>query len=398
MMKQSHREKAAVTRGSGSDALLGQLLIDARNAEPRTVDRMRRLVEIESPSQDKAAVNRVSACVGDWCLAMGARLKMHRHRDFGDSLEARFGPARSRKKPILLLGHLDTVWDIGALDSMPWQADQQRISGPGVLDMKGGVAMALSAIELLLQHQVLDRPVVLLLHADEEVGSPASRPLTERIAPRCEAVYVLEPGQGDDGAYKTARKGVGLYHLTVRGVAAHSGVDFAHGHSAILELARQLDAIAGMTDAPRGLTVNPGVIGGGTRSNVVAAEAWAEIDVRIAQSRDAARIERKLRALRPRDPACNLSITGAINRPPMERTRAVAALFHNARSLAERMELPALQEASTGGGSDGNFTAALGVPTLDGMGAVGSGAHATHEHLRRAFLAPRTALLAAMLL
>ena len=388
----------ASLRSLEGDVLLRQLLADAQGAETLMIDRIRNLVEMESPSQDKAAVDRVTKLVAVWCRGLGGRVEFHRHFGFGDSLEARFGPVRSTQKPVLLLGHLDTVWDVGTIASMPWQADGERISGPGVLDMKAGVVMAFTSIELLLKRRLLDRPVVLLLHADEEVGSPVSRPLTEQTAKRCDAVYVLEPGQGEAGAYKTARKGVGLYRLAVKGVAAHSGVDFERGHSAILELGRHLEAIAAMTHTQRELTVNPGVIGGGTRSNVIAAEAWAEIDVRIARTRDAGVIERKLRGLRPRDPACGLSLSGGINRPPMERTRAIGALFKRAQSLAARMDGSTLTEASTGGGSDGNFTAALGVPTLDGMGAVGSGAHATHEHLLRSYLAPRTALLAAMLL
>ncbi len=279
---------------------------------------------------------------------------------------------------------------------MPFCETNKKIAGPGVLDMKGGVAVALTAIELLLNVGALPQPVLLLLHGDEEIGSPASRSVTEAVAKKCRAVFVLEPGQGLGGAYKTARKGVGHYRLQVEGVASHSGVDFESGHSAVLELARQLERIAGMTDLARGLTVNPGVIGGGTLSNVIAAEAWAEIDVRVTQQRDVRRIERQLRDLRAFDKACRLTLTGGLNRPPMQRSRAIASLFRQAQSLAAQFDLK-LEEAATGGGSDGNFTAALGVPTLDGMGAVGEGAHASHEHLLRAHLAPRTALLAAML-
>ena len=378
-------------------ALLDRIYGEARNTEGRLLDRTRQLVEMESPSQDKAAVDRVTEHVREWCAELGGRVTLHRQKDFGNSLEVRFGPARSSVRPVLLLGHLDTVWDVGTLARMPWRVDGDQISGPGVLDMKAGVVMAITAVELLLSLKAITRPIILLLHADEEVGSPVSRPLTEKTAQRCEAVYVLEPGQGIVGAYKTARKGVGHYRLEVTGVASHSGVDFERGHSAILELGRQLGTIATFSDPGLGLTVNPGVIGGGTRSNVVAAQAWAEIDVRIARSRDAATIERRLHALRASDSACHLRITGGINRPPMERTPEIAALYRRARDLASRMDGTTLEEASTGGASDGNFTAALGVPTLDGMGAVGAGAHAADEHLLRQHLAPRTALLAAML-
>jgi len=238
--------------------------------------------------------------------------------------------------------------------------------------------------------------VILLLTGDEEVGSAASRPIVEKLARDCAAVFVLEPAQGLAGAYKTARKGVGSYRLQVRGVAAHAGVDFERGHSAIHELAWQLEKIRGFTELDRGLTVNAGVIRGGTRTNVIAAEAEAEVDVRIARLKDAARIERKFRSLRVRDGGCVLHVEGGINRPPMERSRGTVALFRRAATLAEGLGF-SLTEAATGGGSDGNFTAALGVPTLDGMGAVGEGAHASHESVVVKELVPRTALLAEMI-
>jgi glutamate carboxypeptidase len=210
-------------------------------------------------------------------------------------------------------------------------------------------------------------------------------------------VYVLEPAQGDAGAYKTARKAVGLYRLAVKGVASHSGVDFEKGHSAIVELARQIEALHQITDLSKGITVNPGVIGGGSCSNVIAAEAWTEIDVRIARKRDIARVDRTLRSLIPFDRACILTMTGGMNRPPMERSKGTVALFRRAQTFASSMSIT-LEEAATGGASDGNLTAAQGIPTLDGMGAVGAGAHAPHEHLARRHVLPRTALLAAMLL
>jgi len=238
----------------------------------------------------------------------------------------------------------------------------------------------------------------MLLHGDEEIGSPASRTLTEKVAAHCRAVYVLEPGQGARGDYKTARKGVSCYKLQVSGVGAHAGVDFDAGHSAVLELGRQLSALEALSNPARGLTVNPGVIGGGTVANIVATEAWAEIDVRFTSMPDAMRIERRLRSLKAKDKACAVAVTGGMNRPPMVRTLEIATLFKRACRYATAMGAGPLAEAATGGGSDGNFTAALGIPTLDGMGAVGAGAHTSHEHMRRSYLAPRTALLAAMLL
>jgi glutamate carboxypeptidase len=356
-------------------------------------DTLRELVEQESPSEDRSGVNAAAALIEYWAQPLGARIKRHRQREFGDVLELRFGPSRSSRKPVLLLGHLDTVWPIGTLKRMPWREADGRYWGPGVLDMKAGVVMALAALRVL--HEIkANRPVILLLNSDEEVGSPISRPITERLALQSSAVCVLEPAQGL--AYKTARKGVGQYHLQVTGVGAHSGVDFERGHSAVLELAKLVQTISNFTNLARKLTVNCGVIAGGTRSNVVASSAYAEVDVRIAKASDAAYVERLFRSLKVSDPKCKLTITGGINRPPMERKPGTIALFKKARSLAAELGFT-LEEAATGGGSDGNFTAALGVPTLDGMGAVGEGAHAAHESVLIEHLVPRTALLAAMI-
>jgi glutamate carboxypeptidase len=357
------------------------------------VQTLRALVEAESPSDDKAAVDRVVGLTAGFAEACCGRVKLHKQKHFGDVLEVRFGPARSRRKPILLLGHLDTVWPLGTLKTMPWRQAGGRFYGPGVLDMKAGVVMALAGARALAQLGI-SRPVTLLLNSDEEVGSHVSRPITERLALASSAVLVLEPAQGL--ACKTARKGVGDYHLHVTGVAAHSGVDFERGHSAILELARLLQTVAGFTDLRAGRTVNPGVISGGTRSNVIAEHAYADVDVRIAKASDASKVEKLFRGLRCADPACKLEVTGGLNRPPMERKPGTAALYKQARKLAAELGFT-LDEAATGGGSDGNFTAALGVPTLDGLGAVGEGAHAAHESVVVEHLVPRTALLAALL-
>jgi glutamate carboxypeptidase len=354
---------------------------------------LRELVRIESPSDDRDSVNRATGFVVDQAAALGGRARFHRQKRFGDIAEIRFGPLRSRHKPILLLGHLDTVWPLGTLQKMPWSEREGRFYGPGVLDMKAGVVMALAAIRSLGPGD-LKRPVTLLLNSDEEVGSPVSRPITVKLALASSAVLVLEPAQGL--ACKTARKGIADYHLHVTGVAAHSGVDFARGHSAILEMARLLQAVAGFTDLKLGRTVNPGVVSGGTRSNVVAQDAYAEVDVRVARTSDAARVDKLFRGLRCADPHCKLDVTGGMNRPPMERKPGTVALYKQARKLAAELGFE-LAEASTGGGSDGNFTAALGVPTLDGLGAVGEGAHAAHESIVIEHLVPRTALLAAMI-
>jgi glutamate carboxypeptidase len=349
------------------------------------------LVVQESPSDDRSAVNTAIHLLERWALELDGAAKRHKQRDFGDVLELRFG--RSRQKPVLLLGHLDTVWPVGTLQTMPWREAKGRYWGPGVLDMKAGIVMALAAVKSLQEFQ-LSRHVILLLNSEEEVGSPVSRGITEKIALESAAVFVLEPAQGL--AYKTARKGVGQYNVQVTGVGAHSGVDFERGHSAVLELAKQVQAISNFTNLERKLTVNCGVFAGGTRSNVVPSEAHAEIDVRIAKASDAAHVEKLFRRLKVSDPQCKLTITGGINRPPMERKPGTVALFKKARALAAELGF-VLDEAATGGGSDGNFTAALGVPTLDGMGAVGEGAHAPHESVLVEHLVPRTALLAAMI-
>jgi glutamate carboxypeptidase len=369
------------------------ILNTVKNQERWIEDTLRTLVQQESPSEDPQAVNAAADLVEQWGKALGARFKRHKQRQFGDILALHFGPSRSRQKPVLLLGHLDTVWPLGTLKAMPWRKAEGRLWGPGVLDMKAGVVMALAALNALQQLK-LARTVTLLLNSDEEVGSTISRPITEKLAKNSAAVLVLEPAQGL--AYKTARKGVGQYNVQVTGVGAHSGVDFERGHSAILELTKLVQTISGFTDLRRKLTVNCGVIAGGTRSNVVPSHASAEVDVRIAKAGDAAYVDRLFRKLKVSNPHCKFTITGGINRPPMERKPGTIALFKKAQALAAELGFP-LEEASTGGGSDGNFTAALGVPTLDGMGAVGDGAHAAHESVVIEHLVPRTALLAAMI-
>jgi glutamate carboxypeptidase len=366
------------------------------NRQSQMLKMLGELVRLESPTEDPAAVNRCVALLEGWIKASGGKSRRSTQKAAGDLLVGRFGPVRSATKPLMLLGHLDTVWPLGTLRKMPFRLGEGRAWGPGVLDMKAGVVMALSALSILQEAGQLSRPVMLLLNSDEETGSEHSRALTESLAKQCGAVFVLEPAQGVPGAYKTARKGVANYRLQVHGVAAHSGVDFGQGHSAVLELGRQIERASAFTNPARGITVNAGVIGGGTRSNVVPAEAWAEFDVRIAKAVDAQRIDRRFRTLRAVDRQCRLEVSGGLNRPPMERTSGTVTLFRRAATMAAGLGFQ-LQEAATGGGSDGNFTSALGIPTLDGMGAVGEGAHAQHESILLDALVPRTALLAAMI-
>jgi len=371
------------------------LLAGARRKQKQILELTQELVLAESPSDDKAAVDACMALAASRASQIGGRVKLHKQKEFGDVVEVRFGP-KSRTGAtgrVLLLGHLDTVWPKGTLREMPCRIGEGRLRGPGTLDMKAGVAMVLTAIEMLAEADLLNREIVLLLNSDEEVGSPVSRPITERLAQECAAVFVMEPGQGP--AYKTARKGTGNWRIDIKGVAAHAGVDFERGASAIREMSRVVECVSGWTDLKRGLTVTVGVAGGGTKTNVVPAEAWAEVDVRIARAADGLRIERKFSGLRSTDKSCSLTVTGGINRPPMQRTRGTVRLFQKARALAAEIGI-VLDEASTGGASDGNFTSALGVPTLDGMGAVGEGAHARHESVLIESLAPRCALLAGM--
>jgi len=354
---------------------------------------IRQFVECESPSDDREAVNRFVELVADMVSPL-ARVRTHPGGKFGRHLVCEFHlPGKRKSGQILALGHSDTVWPNGTLRSMPFREADGRLWGPGVLDMKSGVAFFIFAMKTLRDLEVpVASKVVMQLNADEEVGSESSRPLTEKNAAGSKAVLVLEPGTGLTGKLKTARKGVGSYTVRVRGRASHAGVDFEAGASAILELARQIDRIAGFTNLKRGLTVNPGVVSGGTRSNVVAAEASADVDIRVTRLKDAPALDRKFRALRPIDRRCAIEVAGGLNRPPMERSAGVVKMLRIAQSLGREMGLQ-VEESSTGGGSDGNFTAALGVPTLDGLGGVGEGAHAANESILTDRIADRTALL-----
>ncbi len=357
---------------------------------------LKQAVEIESPSDNKAALDRCGEFLAAEFERLGGKITRYPEKEAGDHLKADF-PGRPGSKPLLLLGHFDTVWPMGTLVGMPFRVEHGRVRGPGVLDMKAGIVMMMFALRALrsLNHAA-HRTVTVLLDTDEEVGSATGRPLVETTAKECEAVLVLEPAQGTSGCLKTSRKGVGHYTIQVRGRAAHAGVDFEKGRSAIVELSRQILEVTKFTDPGRGITVNPGVIQGGTRTNVVAAEASVEVDVRIARAADAHQLEQKFAALRPFDPDCSLKVSGGINRPPMERTAGTVRLFHVAQQQAKKLGM-AVEEAATGGGSDGNFTSALGLPTLDGLGGVGEGAHATSESIVLEELPRRTALLASLI-
>lgn len=374
------------------------VLAYAQSKQADIIDFIRELVECESPSDDPAAVNRFGELFADRVSDIASNAKFFSGgKTYGKHLRVEFrlpGKVKRGAGQILGLGHSDTVYPLGTLQSTPFRADADALWGPGVIDMKGGLAFFVFAMRALRDLDIpVSRKVVLQLNSDEEVGSESSRPLTEEAARKSEAVLVLEPGTGADGKLKTARKGVGDYLVTVRGKAAHAGVDFTAGASAIVEAARQIAKIAEFTDLAKGTTVNPGVIHGGTRTNVIADLATIEVDMRIAKLSEAAKLDKKFQSLKPVDKRCTIEVSGGLNRPPMERSKGIVALFQKARALGRDLGVN-VEESSTGGGSDGNFTAALGIPTLDGIGAVGLGAHTPHEHLFTNRIADRTALLA----
>jgi len=359
-----------------------------------------RFVRIESSSYDRAGVNQlVAALASEWKKrdARVERVRPAKAHGRGDLLRCELRPGRGAPGgQILVLGHTDTVYERGTLAGMPFRVSGGRAFGPGTLDMKAGLVIALSAVDALHALRVAPRRrVVFLWTPDEEIGSEASRPAIEREARRSAAVLVLEPGTGTRGKLKTARKGVGEFTIEVTGRAAHAGVNPEDGVNAVHELALQIARVAGFGEPRRGITVNADVVEGGTRTNVIAERARARVDVRCARAADIPRLEARFRRLRPILPGAKIRVTGGIDRPPMER-RMAERLFEQAQALGREMGL-GIEESSTGGGSDGNFTAALGVPTLDGLGAAGAGAHTPGEYILTRSLPERAALLAALI-
>lgn len=351
-------------------------------------------VERETPTTDPAAVNGLMDLAERGLAEAGAALTRIPGRDgFGDNLVAR-GPGEG--KPILMAGHLDTVWSHGTLRAMPFRVEGEQAHGPGIYDMKAGSFLGFNALRSILAQKVRTRrPVVLLLTPDEEVGSPTSRDLIEREGAAAECVLILEPA-GAGGACVTARKGVGRFTVSVAGVGAHAGGSFTEGASAVVELARQIERIHAMVDLDAGITLNVAPVWGGSRPNVIAPEAGCEVDLRVPTVEAGVRMEAALLGLQPFDPRCRVGVTGGMNRPPMAETPAILALHEKAQAAAGAAGF-ALPRQHRGGGSDGNFTAAIGVPTLDGLGCPGAGAHASHEHILWRSLAPRAAMLAELL-
>jgi glutamate carboxypeptidase len=373
--------------------MLSDLVAYCSSQRDWLLDFIEALVAIESPSDDPAAVNRCGAELESRLSALGASTLRVSSASAGDHLRASFGTGG---RQILLLGHFDTVWPIGQLRQMPLKREGGRLHGPGSFDMKAGIGLAALATRAVLEHAPLTGTrIVMLWTTDEEIGSTTSRAMIETEARQSDAVLVLEPSL-PGGALKTSRKGVGQFEIVVRGISAHAGLDPGKGVSAIHELARQVLAIEQLQDLDRGVSVNVGVVQGGSRTNVVAVEARATVDARAITIADATAITKTMKSLAPVLTGASIEVTGGFDRPPLERSAGVAKLYEMAQGVAREMGI-GLNEGSAGGGSDGNFTAALGVPTLDGLGAVGDGAHAIHEHVEIDALAPRAALIAGLL-
>lgn len=355
------------------------------------VDTTSALAGLESPTPDKTAVDRCGAELITRLTAIGVDVEPIRQRVAGDHIRATIGAGPSQ---LLMLGHFDTVWPVGQVEKMPIVTESGRLRGPGVYDMKAGIAIAMLAIRALKSQDSLPkRRITILLTSDEEVGSGTSRALVEEEARRSEAVLVLEPSL-PGGAVKTSRKGAGEFFLEVSGVAAHAGIEPDKGASAIHELARQMVALESIRDS--GISVNVGLVEGGSRPNVVAEQARCVIDIRVSTADERRRVEQAMSGLTAGLPGTTVQVSGGFSRPPLERTDGVIRLFGIARQIASELGHE-LGEGSTGGGSDGNLTAALGVPTLDGLGAIGAGAHALHEYVEVAELPWRAALVAGLL-
>jgi glutamate carboxypeptidase len=359
-------------------------------------DLLERLARAESPSLEPASQAEAFAILAGALGDVGFAVRPVGGRTAAPHLYAR-PRERGRGTPRqLMLGHMDTVWPVGTVDEMPVRAEEGRIRGPGVFDMKGGLVQMVFALRALrsLRMEPAATPLV-LVNTDEEVGSRDSAPYVRMLARRCARAFVLEPAYGPDGALKTARKGVGRFRVTVRGRAAHAGIEPGAGVSAILELSHQVQRLFDLNDPERGITVNVGTIEGGLRPNVVAPEASALVDARVLVVDDARRVEEAIAGLRPVQDGVSLEVDGGFGRPPMERTERNRALWETARRAGDRLGL-ALDEATVGGASDGNVTS-LYTATLDGLGSVGAGAHAADEHVVLARMPERAALLALLL-
>jgi glutamate carboxypeptidase len=373
-------------------------MINFEARKPEMIALLKKLVEAESPSNDKAAVDRVGTLVAEECHRLGADVEFIPNSVTGDNLIARFNPhprSLQGEKGVLLMHHMDTVFPVGTLEKMPFYEKNDKIFGPGVLDMKGGIVISLTAIAALKEAGLLKRPVTVLVTSDEEIGSNTSHELIKKLAQAAELVLVMESGLLD-GSLKTWRKGVGDFLVKVRGRAAHAGGAHQEGRNAIEELAHQVLAIQKMTDYAKGTTLNVGVIKGGTVSNVVPEEAVAEVDFRVLAPEEAGRVEAAMQALKPVTPDTSVEVTGGLNRPPMPENDLMKATFAKAKTIAAKIGME-IKAGGSGGGSDGNFVSPLGVPLLDGMGTYGEGLHSEREYIFTRSLPERAALLAALI-
>jgi glutamate carboxypeptidase len=372
------------------------LIDDVQQRRDDLLASLERIVRLESPSTDKAAVDKLVQYLRIECEQRGATIESHDQVDWGDLTVASWPGTGSESGQILVMTHIDTVWPVGTIERLPWSVEGDVGRGPGIFDMKASVAMMLEAMRIIQERNVEHRPIKWLINTEEEMGSPASRPLIEELARESEYVLCLEPPVPPHGALKTARKGVGMFTMTITGKASHAGADPKAGVSAIQELASQVHYLHSLTDHDLGTTVNVGVVSGGTRRNVIAAEATAEIDLRAITVDEADRAVEAILGASATVDGAQVNVEGSLNRPPMERTEAIAAAFQRAYAIGQSLGLD-LQEASTGGASDGNFTAAAGATTIDGLGCTGDGGHADTEHILLSGLIERTALLTALL-
>jgi len=374
-----------------------QVLQLLKPRQPQMVAMLKRFVTAESPSLEKTAADRCCGVIAKEWSKLGAHVERIAQKHHGDILRVTHGPNKSRTSAqLLVLGHYDTVYATGTLARMPFHVKGDKAYGPGTFDMKAGIVQALFVLQALQETKTTVRKrLVFLWTSDEEIGSEASRKLLEAEARRSDAVFVLEPSFGPDGLLKTARKGVGQAEIIVHGRASHAGLAPEEGINAIYELMRQLERLGKWANSRRGVTVSPGIIEGGTRVNVIPERARAVLDLRALHMSDMRNFEANLHELGPLQEGVRLEVKGGFDRPPLERKMS-GALFESARRLAMEMNI-VLGECTVGGGSDGNFTAALGIPTLDGLGAVGNGAHSAHEHVLINTMPIRAALLAALL-
>lgn len=359
---------------------------------------LRQMVELESPSDDKQACDRMAAWLQERLEAAGFKTERLANPGCGDHLKGilRWGPGDAQPG-IMLLGHFDTVWPVGEITKRPWREADGRVYGPGIYDMKGGIALMLQALSHMRRHNLRPRlPVTVLLNSDEELGSATSRAAIEAMAAQSRYVLVFEPGDMPQGQVNTFRKGVIHFELHVTGRAAHAGADHRTGRNAVAELARHITRLEDLTDYAKGTTVNVGRVSGGRAANVMAPHAVAHVDVRVSTAAEADRMERLIDRLEPSRPGFGVAVKHKLSRPPLERHRKVADLYQQARRMAAALGL-SLPERPSGGASDGNFTAALGVATLCGIGIVGDGAHAIDEHIVTEWIPRRLALIVRLL-